>query len=223
MADSSSQEFRRLLMEHRTTEGAAEKLVLYRELVLKENEAQNLTRLLSPRDFFEGHMVDCIELVKSGLLDHRMLDLGSGVGVPGVPCAILEPHTDWVLCESEGRKADFLTQTGGALGLLNVRVFRGRAENWLATNSRDTIIARAVGPVGRIFGWIGKCSTWNNLLLLKGKGWEQEWVASQIEGIGENLRKDSEYSYKGGEEDKRRVIVKLGRKAQNNVPRRTQT
>ncbi len=69
-----------------------ERVVIFREEILKENEVQNLTRLLSPQDFFEGHIEDVIHLERSGFLGFPALDLGAGMGVPGVLHALIYPR-----------------------------------------------------------------------------------------------------------------------------------
>ena len=183
----------------------------FRELVILENKTQNLTRLVGEQDFVEGHLVDCFELIRSGLMGVICMDLGSGAGVPGIPCALLESR-EWVLCDSEVRKAEFLSRTVEELGLTStVRVFAGRAEKWLSDQSVDTIVVRAVGPVSRILGWIGQCSTWNKLLLLKGKGWDEEWNAEESFLARKRLKITGQHDYVVGQERKQRTIIQLTR------------
>src|ERR1700749_500861 len=78
---------------------AVNSLNRYRELVLRENEVQNLTRLTAPRDFWEGLVIDGYELLKSGLVEFPAIDLGTGGGVPGVVSAILSQDS-WLLVDS---------------------------------------------------------------------------------------------------------------------------
>ncbi|HCM40728.1 MAG: hypothetical protein A2Z97_05940 [Bdellovibrionales bacterium GWB1_52_6] len=189
-------------------------LQFYRKLVT-ENEIQNLTRLISPRAFIEGHLQDVLALLKSGLMNFPALDLGSGGGVPGLLAACISPGS-WVLTESEGRKAEFLSKTTEELGLSNVKVFSGRAELFLKSNSVSSIVARAVGPVGRIYSWLETCSTWNNLVLLKGPGWEKEWIEFSAGRNSRRLKIDGHFDYIVGPENKQRVIIRLLR-----VPRGT--
>ena len=109
-------------------------------------------------------------------------------------------------------KAEFLRRASEFLGLgSEVDVFAGRAEDFLRNNRVETVVARAVGPVERIFGWIGRCSTWNTLVLLKGLGWEEEWRKFQEGGHARKLKIVDEYRYEVGAEKKKRVIVRLKR------------
>src|SRR5689334_13119039 len=86
-----------------------DQLVQFYRLVCEENSHQNLTRLISPEDFLRGHVLDVVELLKLNFLQYPALDLGSGLGVPGLLAALLYPEK-WVLIESEGRKAEFLNR-----------------------------------------------------------------------------------------------------------------
>jgi 16S rRNA (guanine527-N7)-methyltransferase len=187
----------------------------YRNLVLEASKIQNLTKLVEPEAFFEGHLIDCRELLKTDYLKFPAMDLGSGAGVPGVVCAWVGGG-DWVLAESEGRKAEFLQSVVDTLPLKTARVFSGRAEKYLKTQTVESVVCRAVGTVGKILGWIEKCSTWNNLILFKGPGWEKEWEEFQKKDarLAKQIQVASTHEYVVGTENKRRLIVNL-------VPRRT--
>jgi 16S rRNA (guanine527-N7)-methyltransferase len=187
-----------------------DKISQFYQLVITENEVQNLTRLISPSDFLSGHVLDVIELQRSGLVDYPAMDLGSGPGVPGLLSAIVDGKP-WILTDSEGRKSAFLSAAAQKIGLLNVQVFGKRAEDVLKTSPVQSVVARAVGPVGRIFTWIERCSTWNSLILLKGPGWEAEWEAFQQETKKKKLQIVADHFYEVGEDKKQRHIIKLKR------------
>jgi 16S rRNA (guanine527-N7)-methyltransferase len=188
-----------------------QKIADFRDLILDENSRQNLTRLLEPRDFFEGHVRDSVELLNAGWMSYPAMDLGSGAGVPGLLCGILEPK-EWILCESEIRKATFLADAVQKLGLGDqVEVFSGRAEEFLRKRRVETIVARAVGTVSKIYGWIGKCSTWNKLILFKGPKWEEEWQEFSNGKMARHLQVESILEYSVGLEGKVRRLVLLTR------------
>jgi 16S rRNA (guanine527-N7)-methyltransferase len=192
---------------------AKERLIRYRALVCEENENQNLTRILEPFDFYHGHIADVSALHKSGLCGKRNFDLGSGAGVPGLVSACLNQENEWLLGESEGMKAEFLARATRALGLSNVRVLVGRAEDTLPSQADIRVISRAVGPVLRIFNWIEKCSTWNTLVLFKGPSWDEEWLAFQQTPKKNRLVISQVYDYTiHARESKSRRLVELVRK-----------
>ncbi len=186
----------------------------FRELVLAENERQNLTRLTKPKDFIEGHVLDAVFLLKSGYLKYPALDLGSGGGFPGVICAVLELEP-WILAESEKSKALFLSAAIQKLKLSNVSVHCGRGEDYLysvpSAHPIQTLVARAVGSVSKIYSWIKKCSTWNSLVLLKGPSWGQEWQEFLKKHKNPPLKILDQHPYEIGKEKKKRVIIQLVR------------
>ena len=187
----------------------------YRELVKAGNRKQNLTRLTSPGDFYYGHVADIIELLRLNWVVSPALDVGSGCGVPGLLSGILD-STVWVLTESEGRKAEFLSETVAKLGLEGkISVFDGRAEAYLYRHPEiRTLVARAVAPVGRLLLPIRKSSTWNNIVLFKGPTWETEWAAACQND--KKLKRDfvisSTHHYVVGPDRKRRVLLDIHRR-----------
>ncbi len=207
-----SEEFHDLLQKKLKQEPPAviNGLIYFRELVLKENENQNLTRLTSPKDFFEGHLLDVLELNPLLELKFPALDLGSGAGVPGLLSAILKKR-HWILCDSEIKKAEFLKKAIQKLSIQDVEVFAGRGEDFLKKHTVETVVSRAVGSVQKIYSWIRKCSTWNILILFKGPNWEKEWQEFQSCAWRKELKLMRCHEYFVGDEKKRRRIVCLKR------------
>lgn len=208
---STSQGFRDRLARLGLLPEVSQRVARFRERLEAENERQNLTRILGEDEFVEGHLLDCLELLRSGFLSFPAMDLGSGGGVPGLLAAALGSGP-WVLVESEAAKAEFLSRTARELELdRQVSVFAERGGVVLRRVSVETVVSRAVGKVEKIFGWIGECSTWNTLVLLKGPGWETEWAEFQRSKHRRRLRLQGEHRYTVGAEAKRRVIVRLTR------------
>lgn len=190
-------------------------LIFFREFTL-ENKVQNLSRLLDPVSFHDGHVLDVLHLEKSGFLGGKVMDLGSGGGVPGLLHQMIFKRS-WILCDSEKRKAEFLQRMITDYPVENALVVNIRAEEWLSSGGQtDQISARAVGTVEKIYSWIRKCSTWNKLILLKGPGWEEEWKKfSALTKKKNPFQVIGEYRYEVGIEKKQRVIIHLERKAAN--------
>ena len=102
----------------------------YVALLLVANARLNLTRVVEPEAIARTHLLDSLAALP--LLDawapDRIIDLGSGGGVPAIPLALARPGTSWTLVDSVGKKADALRGMVAALGLREVTVLAERAE-----------------------------------------------------------------------------------------------
>jgi 16S rRNA (guanine527-N7)-methyltransferase len=134
--------------------GDDETLRRYLELLLVANERFNLTAVRDPAEAWVRHIQDSLSLLpflaSSGA--RRVLDVGSGGGLPGVPLAIALPGVAFTLLETTGKKAAFLRDTAAALGLANVSVLQARAEEAGQDHHHhreqyDAVVSRAVGPL----------------------------------------------------------------------------
>ncbi len=213
-------EFKGLLRGAGLKEQQIEAASRFRDAVVEENERQNLTRLLSPEDFFRGHVLDVLELRRFrseiGDLANTALDLGTGAGVPGLLSAAIYPDEQWILVDSEVRKAEYLARTVEQLGLSDrVRVIHGRMEQVSAQIPQVTIVSRAVGSVEKLMAWTEMCSTWNTMILLKGPKWNTEWAEFQQSRWRKHLQPGQRHEYSVGD-GITRVVIQLKR-----VPRGT--
>jgi 16S rRNA (guanine527-N7)-methyltransferase len=93
------------------------------------------------------HLLDSLTVVPY-VLGPRILDLGTGAGLPGVPLAILRPDYEVWLMDSSAKKCRFLRHIAGRLGLEKVQVVQSRAENYRPDHGFDTVVSRAVGALG---------------------------------------------------------------------------
>jgi 16S rRNA (guanine527-N7)-methyltransferase len=114
--------------------------------------------LLGPREvdrIWDRHLLNCAaaaELVQTG---ERIVDIGSGAGLPGLPMAIAKPGLRVVLVESLLRRTEFLGMVIGELGL-DVEVVRGRAEDpevRLTVGGADAVTSRAVASLDKLARW----------------------------------------------------------------------
>lgn len=127
-----------------------EKLFRYMEYTLKVNETLNLTRNDSPETFILKNIIDSLLVVDSiNLNEKKVLDLGSGAGLPGIPLAIYYPNSNFVLLEPTKKRANFLKEVIKLLDLKNVEVVSLRAEEYIKNNreSFDYVLSRAVSKL----------------------------------------------------------------------------
>lgn len=116
-----------------------------------------LRGLIGPREparLWSRHVLN--SAVVASLIDAkaRVVDIGSGAGLPGIPLAIVRPDCRITLVEPLERRVRFLLEMVDALGLENCRVVRGRAEEVVADcGDADFVISRAVAPLHRLVTW----------------------------------------------------------------------
>lgn len=152
-------------------------------LLLETNRTMNLTAILDPAEIAVKHYLDSWRVTRMiPLVARTVLDLGSGGGFPGIPVAIAEPDCSMILCESIGKKARFLEEAVGKLGLKNVRVVHARAEDYLATSRVDLVLVRAVSSVRENVRTLRKVRhSVKDVVMLKGSSWGREVRAAERE------------------------------------------
>ena len=175
--------------------GVQGKLLSYLALLLKWNKAHNLTSVEDPRRALVVHLLDSLSILGQ-LRGERLLDVGSGAGLPGIPLALARPGTKVVLIDSNGKKVRFLFHAKALLQLHNVMVRKTRAEDYVASRPFSTVVARALGSLERVIRACGHLVSSNGcLLVMKGRllgselagldssSWQVEAQALKVPGL----------------------------------------
>lgn len=186
-------------------------LAKYCQLAWDWNTKINLTRHTTPELFVQRDLLDSYHLSKLLNPNEEILDLGTGGGVPGILLAILRPDLDVSLCDSVAKKAKVAEDIAKKLKL-NVRVYPMSVKNVLAEDRFDSIVARGVGPLVRLCGWLK--DEWHKigrLLAIKGPRWVEERGEARHRGLlqGIQLRRLVAYPMPGTESES--VILQIAR------------
>jgi 16S rRNA (guanine527-N7)-methyltransferase len=116
-------------------------------LIEKWNRVHNLTAIREPEKMVSHHLLDSLA-VAPHLHAKRLLDVGSGAGLPGIPLALAKPDTHVTLLDSNHKKVAFLNQAVMELKLKNAEVCSERVESWQTQDRFDVIISRAFSDMG---------------------------------------------------------------------------
>ena len=137
------------------------------ELVLW-NKAYNLTAVRDPAEMVTRHLLDSLVVLPH--VAGRIVDVGTGAGLPGVPLAIANPGLHVTLLDSNGKKTRFLRNVQRVLGLGNVEVVEARAETWAPAQPFDQVVSRAYASIADFVTTTGQlCAPGGRWLAMKGK------------------------------------------------------
>ncbi|AGR42534.1 16S rRNA (guanine(527)-N(7))-methyltransferase RsmG [Spiroplasma diminutum] len=137
-------------LDIKITEAQKEKLIMYKNILQKENKIHNLTTIITDQDILDKHFYD--SLIFSNHFDPsnlKILDIGTGAGFPGVVIKIIYPTSKIYLVESNGKKINFLNKVIRELELEDIYTLNVRAEEYTLENREkfDVVISRAMAPL----------------------------------------------------------------------------
>jgi 16S rRNA (guanine527-N7)-methyltransferase len=133
-----------------------DRLLAYLDLLQKWNQAYNLSAVRDPQQMVVQHLMDCLAVIPSvdrqlRGADARVLDVGSGAGLPGVVWALARPN--WAVCcvDAVAKKASFVRQAAAELALRNLQSEHARVEQ-LRLPTFDLVVSRAFASLGDFTG-----------------------------------------------------------------------
>jgi 16S rRNA (guanine527-N7)-methyltransferase len=189
-----------------------DRLERYAQALWEINQSLNLTRHTTYEKFATRDIVDSLQLADLLADGERVLDLGTGGGVPGVILSIVRPQLRIELCDSVAKKAKAARDIVDRLGLA-VPVHHCRGEQLLATRSFDAVVVRAVAPLAKVLKWLER--HWSNagrLLVIKGSRWAQERGEARHRGLLQKLELRRAAMYVTPGTGAQNVILKIWRK-----------
>lgn len=183
----------------------------YRRLLWEWNEKINLTRHTTMEKFVTRDVIDSLQLAQLLEPGERVLDVGTGGGVPGVILAIVRPDLKVSLCESTQKKARAVEEMVGELGL-PVRVYANRVEDVLEMTTFDTLVARAVASLAKMLRWLKPhWAAFDQLLAIKGPSWVAERGEARHYNLFHELELRKAATYETPRTGAESVILKIWR------------
>lgn len=128
--------------------GAVDRLIRYLDLLEKWNRSYNLTSVRDRTAWVSVHLLDSLA-VAPDVVGPRVLDVGTGAGLPGIPLAVLQPDADIQMIDSVQKKTAFVAQVIAELGLRNAHVHHGRVEELVLDPPADTVVSRAFAETAK--------------------------------------------------------------------------
>jgi 16S rRNA (guanine527-N7)-methyltransferase len=129
-----------------------EQLVDYVLLIDKWNKAYNLTSVRCPKQMMVKHILDSLAIVPH-LTGNKIIDVGTGPGLPGMPLAIAFPDKSFTLLDSLGKRVRFMTQCVHTLKLNNVTPIQSRVEALKPATPFDIVLSRAFASLKDMLHW----------------------------------------------------------------------
>ena len=147
---------------------AVARLCAYIGLLERWNRVYNLTAVRRPEDMVSRHLLDSLSILP-WVRGPRVLDVGSGAGLPGIPLAIARPRWEFYLLDSNGKRTRFMQQATAELRLTNVKVVRCRLQDYYPEIKFASVVARAYATLAEFTTDSGRlCAADGCLLAMKG-------------------------------------------------------
>lgn len=157
------------------------------DLYTEWNSKINVVSRKDIEELYIRHVLHSLGIAKvqKFLAGSHILDIGTGGGFPGIPLAIMNPDSDFILVDSIGKKIKVVNEVAKALGLSNVKGVHGRAEN--VEEQFDFIVSRAVTRMKPFYQWTkgkfkkeSRHDRKNGILYLKGGDLNEEMAESKL-------------------------------------------
>jgi 16S rRNA (guanine527-N7)-methyltransferase len=149
-------------------EAAEQRLLAYLGLLEKWNRAYSLTAVRDPLEMVPRHLLDSLAVLPY-LEGPKVLDIGTGAGLPGIPLAVVRADLAFTLLDANAKKTRFVTQAAAELGLANITVVNARVEDFRPPESFTTLVTRAFASIPDMLAACGHlCRPGCRLLAMKG-------------------------------------------------------
>ncbi|WP_338833660.1 Ribosomal RNA small subunit methyltransferase G [Moorella humiferrea] len=216
-------------IEINLTDRQVETIKSYIDMLLETNREMNLTAINEEGEIWRKHVIDsllvfCAAEISSGA---RVIDVGSGAGIPGIILKIYRPDLNLTLLEAQRKKIIFQEEAVAKLGLKNIKCLWSRAEEAGRLEEHrekyDVAVARAVAPLNILVEYCLPLVKVGGLMIAyKGPSVDEELKAAEkaIAILGGGQPEVWRGHLPGGEEERRLIKIKKSTKTPTNYPRR---
>ena len=157
-------------------------MLAYLGLIEKWNRVCNLTAVRGRGKMIPRHLLDSLTLLPY-LSGERMLDIGSGAGLPGMPLALAQPWRQWWLLDSSAKRIRFLRQVVADLGLDNVSLVQQRVGEYRSDEKFATLVSRACSSLATLVADSGHLLAGDgSIIAMKGR-WPGDETTTMPEGF----------------------------------------
>lgn len=178
-----------------------ELLLKYVSMLERWNQHYNLSAIRDQYEMVIRHILDSLAVLPYLKDCQRVLDVGTGAGLPGVVLAISFPQHQFVLLDSNGKKIRFLLQVRHDLQISNITPVQHRVETYHTTDKFDGIITRAVGPISDLLDQS------RHLLAAKGRWFAMKGAYPEQELTGLSQRHFVEQLIVPGLNESRHIVI----------------
>ena len=202
----------------------------YMNLLIEWNDKINLTAITEPKEVIVKHFIDSILAAKYIKDNSSIIDVGTGAGFPGIPLKIFNDSYKITLLDSLNKRTIFLQEVIDKLGLENMEVVHGRAEDYAQDKKYremyDYAISRAVAPLNILLEYLVPYTRIDgSVIAMKGSNAEQELIEAKnaINKLGAEVSEKSVVQLP--DDSGERYILVLGKKEHTNktYPRKAGT
>lgn len=204
----------------------AQKLYNYMKLLIEWNNKINLTSITDPKEIILKHFVDSLTINKYIRNTSKVLDLGTGAGLPGIPNAIFEESTMFTLLDSLNKRIKFLQLIKEELKIENINPIHNRAEdlgNDINYREKyDVVFSRAVAPMNVLLEYMMPFVNVGGICIcMKGPNFENEIKDSKVVKIlGGTIQEIANIKIGNNEIQRNLIIIKKECKTPIKYPRK---